>query len=635
MSVNRMIVVPHYVVSIAPSRWMLAILISFSVLSGCSSSNLESTPALQIPTYISHSPEWAKSAIWYQIFPERFRNGDPTNDPTPTTLEGTWPYAKPEGWQISPWSSDWYEMQPWEKATGEDFWYNSQLRRYGGDLQGVMDKLDYISELGINAIYLNPIFESPSLHKYGCSMWHHVDNNFGPDPAGDEALWKMENPADPETWQWTSADSLFLNLIEQAHSRNIRVIIDGVFNHTGIPFWAFDKIREKGPASEYADWFTILSYDDPATPEDEFDWQGWYGVKDLPELAEDEHGPVDGAQQHIHAVVKRWMDPNGDGDPSDGIDGWRLDVAEMVAKDFWRTFRVWCRDINPESYMVGEVWWENFQENKMVNASPWLQGDIFDAVMNYRTGDALFRGMIDEKWQVSPAKMDELLAQVRNEYPQEKQYTLMSNLDSHDTERIASAVSNPDRAIDHNANSRDHQDFFLGKPSPEQQALQRVMLTFQFAYIGAPFVYYGDEVGMWGADDPDCRKPMIWDDLAYDDEVTHPHGLPYGPYKISKDEKLFEFYRSLIQIRKSEASLNHGDYTTVLAEGDGHFAFQRSFESERILAVFNYGASKCTPGREIFGTVGMNQWQLLLDSNSSNSSEISSNSARIYKLRAP
>ncbi|MBC8375191.1 MAG: alpha-amylase, partial [FCB group bacterium] len=307
----------------------------------------------EIPEYISHVPEWAKSAIWYQIFPERFRNGDQSNDPTVTTLAGTWPYAQPEDWQVSPWNSDWYEMQPWELNTGEDFWYNSQLRRYGGDLQGVIDKLDYLSDLGINAIYLNPVFESPSLHKYGCSMWHHIDNNFGPDPAGDEEVWKLENPADPETWVWTAADSLFLDLLTEAHDREIKVIIDGVFNHTGIPFWAFDKIKEKGPESEFADWFTILSYDDPATPEDEFDWQGWYGVKDLPELAEDDHGPVDGAKEHIHAVVKRWMDPNGDGDPSDGIDGWRLDVAEMVAMDFWREFRVWCRDINPESYLVG------------------------------------------------------------------------------------------------------------------------------------------------------------------------------------------------------------------------------------------------------------------------------------------
>jgi len=602
------------------------------IYSTCSVPAPEPTPVEPVNTSLTHVPDWAKEAIWYQIFPERFRNGDPGNDPTVNTLAGTWPYAQPENWQVSPWSSDWYKMQPWEEATGEDFWYNSQLRRYGGDLQGVIDKLDYLSDLGINAIYLNPVFESPSLHKYGCTMWHHIDNNFGPDPARDEELWQLEDPADPTTWVWTTADSLFLNLLTEAHDRDMKVIIDGVFNHTGIPFWAFDKIKEKGPKSEYADWFTILSYDDPATSADEFDWQGWYGVKDLPELAEDEHGPVDGAKEHIHAVVQRWMDPNGDGDPSDGIDGWRLDVAEMVAMDFWREFRVWCRDINPESYLVGEVWWENFQENEMVNAAAWLQGDVFDAVMNYRTGDALIRGMVDQKWQVSPDEMDALLAEVRNEYPLQNQYVLMSNLDSHDTERLASTVANSDRTIDHNSSSRDHKDFYLGKPSEQQQALQRVILTFQFAYIGAPFVYYGDEVGMWGADDPDCRKPMVWSDLEYDDELTDPHGRPYGPYKVSVDDRMHTFYRSLIHLRRAESAMNHGDYSRVKTNGDNAFAFKRTLGSETILALFNYGETEWLPDSEVFGDMGRADWKLKLDSNGSDQSKLMPLSARIYKL---
>jgi len=326
------------------------------------------------------------------------------------------------------------------------------------------------------------------------------------------------------------------------------------------------------------------------------------------------------------------MDPNGDGDPSDGIDGWRLDVAEMVAMDFWREFRVWCRDINPESYLVGEVWWENFQENEMVNAAAWLQGDVFDAVMNYRTGDALIRGMVDQKWQVSPDEMDALLAEVRNEYPLQNQYVLMSNLDSHDTERLASTVANSDRTIDHNSSSRDHKDFYLGKPSEQQQALQRVILTFQFAYIGAPFVYYGDEVGMWGADDPDCRKPMVWSDLEYDDELTDPHGRPYGPYKVSVDDRMHTFYRSLIHLRRAESAMNHGDYSRVKTNGDNAFAFKRTLGSETILALFNYGETEWLPDSEVFGDMGRADWKLKLDSNGSDQSKLMPLSARIYKL---
>ena len=133
-------------------------------------------------------PDWAKDAIWYQIFPERFHNGDPGNDPSENTLADTWPYGEFESWGISPWTSDWYCLQPWEEANGQGFYVNAQRRRYGGDLQGILDKLDYLKELGVNALYLNPIFESPSLHKYGAAYYHHVDNNFGPNPDGDVAI---------------------------------------------------------------------------------------------------------------------------------------------------------------------------------------------------------------------------------------------------------------------------------------------------------------------------------------------------------------------------------------------------------------------------------------------------------------
>ena len=144
---------------------------------------------------------WFHQAIWYQIFPERFRNGDPRNDPDPASLAGTWPYKVPAGWAVVPWTSDWYALQPWEKADGWGMNTNMQLRRYGGDLQGIIDELDYLKKLGVNALYLNPIFESPSLHKYGAAMYHHVDRHFGPDPAGDLTLYQQEDPGDPATWK--------------------------------------------------------------------------------------------------------------------------------------------------------------------------------------------------------------------------------------------------------------------------------------------------------------------------------------------------------------------------------------------------------------------------------------------------
>jgi cyclomaltodextrinase / maltogenic alpha-amylase / neopullulanase len=334
----------------------------------------------------SHT-NWFADAVWYQIFPERFRNGDPANDPTPASLAGTWPYFVPKGWQVVPWTSDWYQLQPWEQD-GKGFYVHAQLRRYGGDLQGILDELDYLKALGVNALYLNPIFESASLHKYGATMYHHVDKHFGPDPQGDLKLFAAEDPADPAAWKWTAADRLFLQLIKEAHRRDLRIIIDGVFNHVGIPFWALQRAKKEGPDSRFAKWFQITRWDDPATPSDEFTYKGWYGIKDLPELARDERTLNPEVREHIHSVVRRWMDPNQDGDPSDGIDGWRLDVAAEVPMPFWEEFRGWVKDINPNAYITGEIWWDDFNKFTFRNAKPWLD-NAFDGVMNYRFGDGI------------------------------------------------------------------------------------------------------------------------------------------------------------------------------------------------------------------------------------------------------
>ncbi|MDB4772919.1 alpha-amylase family glycosyl hydrolase, partial [Verrucomicrobiales bacterium] len=145
-------------------------------------------------------------------------------------MKDTWPFVIPTAWQVSPWTSDWYQLQPWEQDE-HDFYHHAQLRRYGGDLQGILDKLDYLKDLGVNALYLNPVFESPSLHKYGAACYHHVDKHYGPDPTGDLAIVATEDPADPATWKWTAADKLFLTLIEEVHRREMKIIIDGVFNH--------------------------------------------------------------------------------------------------------------------------------------------------------------------------------------------------------------------------------------------------------------------------------------------------------------------------------------------------------------------------------------------------------------------
>ncbi|HQU72631.1 MAG TPA: glycoside hydrolase family 13 protein [Calditrichia bacterium] len=544
-------------------------------------------------------PEWAKTAVWYQIFPERFANGDPGNDPAPEDMAGGWPYFIPENWQPHPWTSDWYELQSWEKGIpwhehfswakeGEqNFSATAGLRRYGGDLQGVIDRLDYLADLGVTALYFNPLFEAPSLHKYDATYYHHIDNNFGPDPEGDRKIWAEEDPGDPATWKFTSADSLFLELIKACHARGMKVIIDGVFNHTGSLFWAFQDIVKNQQNSPYKDWFIIKSWDDPGTPENEFDYEGWAGVRDLPEIREDENGLVQGPREHVKTIVKRWMDPNGDGDPSDGIDGWRLDVAEKVEIGFWKDFQKWVKEINPQAYTTGEVWWEDWGKYRIYNAAPWFDG-AFDAVMNYRFARAVKFLVMDHRDAIDAAGFADSLRTVYKDYRWDNVLVCMNLMDSHDVDRVTSQIVNPDRWFDHGANPMQNPDYSPRKPTPAEYAKQRLIAALQMTLPGAPMIYYGDETGMWGGDDPDCRKPMVWPELSYTTEVYNPDGSKRSPDPVSFDRELFDWYRKVIALRKGHPVLATGkiDFRD-LPEMPDVLAFRRSNDRETLYVVVN------------------------------------------------
>ena len=534
-------------------------------------------------------PDWSKDAIWYQIFPERFNNGDSSNDPTKDTLEGTWPFEPIKSWKISPWESDWYKMQPWESENGMGFYYNAQRRRYGGDIQGILNKLDYLKKIGINAIYLNPIFESPSLHKYGATMFHHIDNNFGPDPESDEKIWQKEDPSSPKTWQWTSADKLFLKLIKECHRRDIKIIIDGVFNHVGINFWALQKAKVQGPSSKYANWFDITEWDNPNTLEDEFKYQGWAGFKGLPVFKHGKTGPVAAVKEYFRSVIKRWMDPNSDGDPSDGIDGWRLDVAAEVPIDFWKEFRGWTKAINPNAYLTGEIWWEDYKNIKLKNATSWLQGDTFDAVMNYRFADSTYQFFNQSKNPLSSSDFTHEIIKIHTDYSYDVCLGLQNLLGSHDTQRLGSMIENPEHRLDHGANLKRNRNYSTNPVSHKNQRRLMQIVAFQFFSPGAPFIYYGDEVGMWGADDPDCRKPMIWPGMNYENESAKPFGtfLKHGN-KVKQNENLLNFYTQLCSIRKNSSALRRGDFKIILADNKKRLiAFKRTYQKNNCIAVFN------------------------------------------------
>jgi glycosidase len=547
----------------------------------------ESTPAV---------PTWAADAVFYQIFPERFRNGDRYNDPTRESLE--FPALIPNSWRITPWTQQWYQRDAWEREIGDDFYKHGVFhRRYGGDLQGVIEKLDYLVELGINAIYFNPVFFARSLHKYDGNSFHHIDPHFGPDPAGDLRLIANET-AEPKTWNWTAADRLFLELVQQAHAKKIRIIVDGVFNHTGRDFFAFKDIAQNEQQSPYLNWYTIERFDDTATTANEFKYRCWRGIKTLPELANtlDDSDLHAEPKKYVMDSTRRWMDPNGDGNPSDGIDGWRLDVASDVPNRFWRDWNQLVREVNPDAYTVAEIWEES---------SDYLSDCQFSAAMNYHGFAYPTKGFFIDGRLPAEAFAD-ILSRRMTSHPKPVRHALQNLIDSHDTQRLASMIVNadcdgeydrPDR-FDYDFGDRASPRWFarydLSRPTPKQQQLQRLVSLFQMTFVGAPMIYYGTEAGMDGGDDPDDRMPMVWKDLAYQSRTVGPIEKLAIDQPIQFDDSLFEYYHALIRLRRENIALRHGDFQICAALDEAKLiAFQRSLPGQTLFISINRGDSEC------------------------------------------
>ncbi len=526
-------------------------------------------------------PKWARGIVWYQIFPERFADGDKSNDSSLVDKVDIEAGKKISDWHVTNWTSDWFAQSGWEKRLGGKFGEHLYERRYGGDLQGIIDHLDYLKKLGVGAIYLNPIFDAVSLHKYDASTYHHVDVNFGPDPAGDKKIIASENPDDPSTWKWTSADKLFLKLIEEVHKRGMKIIIDGVFNHTGRQFWAFQDILKNRENSKYKNWYEITSFHGK---NNRLEYKGWSGVKSLPQFNRSNTDLAPGPKQYIFYITKRWMDPNDDGNPSDGVDGWRLDVANMIPMGFWHDWRRLVKSINPKAIIIGELW--GLYPKYISNNGP------FDALMNYSFAFAVNQFFVAQKKKITPSEFIKRLHIIDETYPKQNLNLLMNLVDSHDTERISSMIANPDRKYDTGANTG-NPNYNPGKPSAADYHMQELIAAFQVTYRGAPMIYYGDEVGMWGADDPNDRQPMVWSNLKYADQVITPSSgfkKGFGTYKVEQDKNLLSFYKKVIKIRDDNPALKYGSLSFLYSNDEKNtFAFERAYGNNKIIAVFNIG----------------------------------------------
>jgi neopullulanase len=458
------------------------------------------------------TPAWVRDAVFYQIFPDRFAASERVRKPGP--------------------------LEPWD-APPTNYGFK------GGDLLGIVEHLDHIAGLGANALYLTPVFQSASNHRYHTYDYLAVDPLLG----GDAAL---------------------RELVDAVHARGMRIVLDGVFNHTGRGFWAFHHVLETGAGSPYRNWFhfdqtgldrhkPIDAYpigrlragwplDEPwpgagdadaGSARNRLGYEAWWGIPALPKLNTDEPA----VREHLWAVAEHWL--------RFGIDGWRLDVpAEIDDRTFWQEFRRRCRAVNPDAYLVGEIW----------NVDPdWVSGDRFDALMNYPLAEAIIGFTAGESLNEpllrshhEYAKVTRLdapafatsLGELLSTYAPETTAAQLNLLGSHDTPRVLSLLGGDVEAME-------------------------LAVLLQGTLPGAPCVYYGDEVGLTGGKDPDSRKAFPWDEDRW-------------------QAALLESTRTTFALRAAESALR-SDETAMIAAVGRSLAFERRDGERRLAVVLNAG----------------------------------------------
>ena len=289
---------------------------------------------------------------------------------------------------------------------------------------------------------------------------------------------------------------------------------------------------------------------------------------------------------HVFNVTRRWLDPNGDGDPEDGVDGFRLDVASHVPLGFWRDYRKFVRGINSESLLLGEAWWTKWPD-QLMDPRPFLQGDIFDSVMHYQWYKPARQFFAQANSGLKPSEFVAGMNRVYGGYSQPLMQNLMNLVASHDSPRFGTSFQNKHK-YKYMMGARSNPSLDLGPPSKATQSEMRLMLLHQFTYISAPHIWNGDELGMWGADDPDCRKPVIWGDISHRPQVFMPDSKRAEPIAVKPNSELLNYYKALIALRKQRRELVGGKLKFVLAnDNDMTLAYHRKLEGRETIIAFN------------------------------------------------
>ena len=405
--------------------------------------------------------KWLQESIIYQIFPDRFCNGDNSKN-----IEGTLSWGKGK--------------------------VNTKSM-YGGDLRGVIEKLSYLKELGVNLIYLTPVFKSTTNHKYNTKDYFDIDPQFGTINEARE-------------------------LVEKAHNNGIKIIFDAVFNHSGSDFFAFKDLIKNQQQSKYKEWYFIDSW--PVSQAKDKYYTFANGCENMPKLNTNNEE----VKEYLLSVGEYWI-------KEIGIDGWRLDVCDEVGHEFWREFRKRIKKANKNTIIIGEI---------MHEANSFLKGDQLDGIMNYPFKNAIIdffgkniinaREFLDIMAENIVLYMDSIIRQMWN------------LIGSHDTKRIYNECEGNINKI-------------------------KLAIAYQFLYIGVPYIYYGDEIGLDGEDDPDNRKCMIWDEE-------------------NQNKDLLNFYKMMIKLRKANKELIYGDFEEIYCKND-LLAFKRVLKDTNILVLFN------------------------------------------------
>lgn len=530
-------------------------------------------------------PSWAAEIVWYEIFPERFCRGNFQNPISAEDLKGTTPWNLDCcEWEISDWTSDWYARQKHEKKNTKSLKTNILRRRYCGDLQGVVSKLEYLAGLGITALYFTPLQYSPSLHKYDGTNFLHVDPFFGTDARGDQKLIAKEDFSDFENAVWTKADLLALEMIKKAHSLGMRVVFDGVFNHIGynsVPFQDVLKNREK---SRYKDWF-LFDFEKSTKKKPVYE-KFWGTVREMPKL----NYACSEVKKYVFAVLKRWLKPVVEDIEFEGIDGWRIDHAIGVPMMFWKQANEYVKSLKKDALFLGEL------IEPLTVIKPYLEEKCFDSVMNYGFYFSASEFFAPEKNCISALQFDKKLRSQLKLLPQGANFLAMNLLGTHDTERFASIAVNRElkkfsSIAEFFANTHvSDKKYSSRQPDDFERKIQQMAVVFEFSMIGSPMVYYGDELGMWGANDPDCRKPMMWDTLEFQDGHIVKGGQHLNKYdKICKNQNVFDFYKKIIAFRNTNRKvLAWGKFLTHYADaGKRVYVYSRKDDNSEIFFAFN------------------------------------------------